>query len=142
VMHENVTHNRRYAKFRDFAEAVLGFLRKTVPRRFNEFSSSITDNFRVIDPKDFRILAWHRYIYQTNVADYPSWQAWLKDRRPPLLMLWGRYDPSFALAEAQAYRRDVPDAEVHILDAGHFALDEKVDEAATLIRDFLAKRMI
>ena len=57
VMHENVTHNRRYAKFRDFAEAVLEFLRKTVPRRFNEFSSSITDNFRVIDPKDFRILA-------------------------------------------------------------------------------------
>ncbi len=57
VMHENVTHNRRYAKFRDFAEAVLGFLRKTVPRRFNEFSSSITDNFRVINPKDFRILA-------------------------------------------------------------------------------------
>jgi pimeloyl-ACP methyl ester carboxylesterase len=57
-------------------------------------------------------------------------------------VLWGRYDPSFTLAEAQAYRRDVPDAEVHILDAGHFALDAKVDEAATLIRDFLAKRMI
>jgi transposase len=57
VMHENVTHNRRYAKFRDFAEAVLGFLRETVPRRFDEFSSTITDNFRVIDPKDFRILA-------------------------------------------------------------------------------------
>ena len=57
VMHENVTHNRRYAKFRDFAEAVLGFLRETVPRQFDEFSSSITDNFRVIDPKDFRILA-------------------------------------------------------------------------------------
>ncbi len=45
------------AKFRDFAEAVLGFLHKTVPQRFDEFSSSITDNFRVIDPKDFRILA-------------------------------------------------------------------------------------
>ena len=57
VMNENVTHNRRYAKFRDFAEAVLGFLRETVPRRFDEFSSTITDNFRVIDPKDFRILA-------------------------------------------------------------------------------------
>ncbi len=57
VMHENVTHNRCYAKFRDFAEAVLGFLRKTVPQRFDEFSSTITDNFRVIDPKDFRILA-------------------------------------------------------------------------------------
>ncbi len=57
VMHENVTHNKCYAKFRDFAEAVLGFLRKTVPERFDEFSSSITDNFRVINPKDFRILA-------------------------------------------------------------------------------------
>jgi len=57
VMHENVTHNKCYAKFRDFAEVVLGFLRKTVPQRFDEFSSTITDNFRVIDPKDFRILA-------------------------------------------------------------------------------------
>jgi pimeloyl-ACP methyl ester carboxylesterase len=81
------------------------------------------------------------FDYQTNVADYPIWQAWLKDHRPPLLVLWGRYDPSFALAETQAYQRDVP-AEVHILDAGHFALDEKVDEAATLIRDFLARRKI
>ncbi|MGO9421619.1 alpha/beta fold hydrolase [Roseiarcus sp.] len=82
------------------------------------------------------------FDYQTNVAAYPSWQAWLKDRRPPLLVLWGKYDPSFALAGAEAYRRDVPDAEVHILDAGHFALDEKVDEAAALIREFLAKRKI
>ena len=46
-----------YAKFRDFAEAVLGFLRETVPQRFDEFSSTITDNFRVIDPKEFQILA-------------------------------------------------------------------------------------
>ena len=53
-------------------------------------------------------------------------------------MLWGRYDPSFALAEALAYRRDVPNAEVHVLDAGHFARDEKVDEAAALVRAFLA----
>ena len=82
------------------------------------------------------------FDYQTNVADYPSWQAWLKQRRPPLLVLWGKYDPSFALAEAEAYRRDVPDAEVHLLDAGHFALDEKVDQAAALIRDFLARRNI
>ena len=57
VMHENVTHNKTYAKFRDFADAVLGFLRRTVPQRFDEFSSTITDNFRVINPKDFRILA-------------------------------------------------------------------------------------
>jgi pimeloyl-ACP methyl ester carboxylesterase len=82
------------------------------------------------------------YDYQMNVAAYPSWQAWLRTHRPPLLVLWGRYDPSFALAEAEAYRRDVPDAEIHVLDAGHFALDEKVDVAATLIRGFLEKRHI
>jgi len=81
------------------------------------------------------------FDYRTNVAAYPSWQAWLKEHRPPPLFLWGKYDPSFALAGAEAYRRDVPDADVHILDAGHFALDEKVDEAAALIRDFLAKRI-
>ena len=54
VMHETFTDKRRYAKFRDCGEAVLGFLRKTVRRRFIEFSSSSTDNFRVIDPKDLR----------------------------------------------------------------------------------------
>ena len=82
------------------------------------------------------------FDYQTNVAAYPSWQAWLRERRPPLLLLWGKYDPSFALAGAEAYRRDVPNAQVHILEAGHFALDEQVDEAASMIRDFLAKRNI
>ncbi len=82
------------------------------------------------------------FSYQTNVAAYPAWQDWLKRHHPPLLVLWGKYDPSFALAGAEAYRRDVPDAEIHILDAGHFALDEKVDEAAALIRAFLAKQKI
>ena len=57
VMPENVARNKTYAKVRDFADAVLGFLRRTVPQRFDEFSSTITDNFRVINPKDFRILA-------------------------------------------------------------------------------------
>ncbi|WP_342708248.1 alpha/beta hydrolase [Bradyrhizobium sp. B124] len=82
------------------------------------------------------------YDYQTNVASYASWQDWLKRHHPPLLVLWGKYDPSFALPGAEAYKRDVPDAEVHMLDGGHFALDEAVDEAATLIRAFLAKRGI
>jgi pimeloyl-ACP methyl ester carboxylesterase len=80
------------------------------------------------------------YDYQTNVASYPSWQAWMRQHRPPMLVVWGRYDPSFALGGAAAYQADVPDAEIHILDAGHFALDEKVDEVAALIRGFLAKQ--
>jgi pimeloyl-ACP methyl ester carboxylesterase len=67
----------------------------------------------------------------------PEWQAWLRQHQPPLLVAWGRYDPSFLTAEAEAYRRDVPDAEVHVLDAGHFALDEQPDQVAALTRGFL-----
>jgi pimeloyl-ACP methyl ester carboxylesterase len=77
------------------------------------------------------------YDYRTNVASYPAWQAWLREHQPPLLVMWGRYDPSFLAAEAEAYRRDVPDAEVHLLDAGHFALDEQPDQIAELTRAFL-----
>lgn len=78
--------------------------------------------------------------YQSNVAAYPAWQAWLREHKPPMLVVWGKWDPSFPVGGAAAYKRDVPDAEVHMLDAGHFALDEKVDEVATLIRAFLAKQ--
>jgi pimeloyl-ACP methyl ester carboxylesterase len=78
------------------------------------------------------------YDYQTNVASYPRWQAWLRQHRPPTLVLWGRYDASFTVAGATAYASDVPDAEIHLLDAGHFAMDEKLDEVAELTRHFLA----
>jgi pimeloyl-ACP methyl ester carboxylesterase len=77
------------------------------------------------------------YDYRTNVASYPAWQDWLRQHQPRLLVLWGRYDPSFQVEEAEAYRRDVPAAEVHILDAGHFALDEQPDAIADLTRAFL-----
>ncbi len=78
------------------------------------------------------------YDYRTNVASYPAWQEWMRHHRPPMLVTWGKYDPSFALAGASAYLRDVPEAEVHLLNAGHFALDESVDEIAVLMRHFLA----
>jgi pimeloyl-ACP methyl ester carboxylesterase len=78
------------------------------------------------------------YDYRSNVAAYPSWQAWMRKTQPRLLVIWGRYDPSFDLSEPEAYRRDVPKAEVHVLDAGHFALDTKADEIADLIRRFTA----
>ena len=81
------------------------------------------------------------YDYRTNVASYPAWQAWLKAHHPRTLVVWGRYDPSFQVAEAEAYRRDVPDAEIHILDAGHFALDDKPEEIAALVRGFLDRSL-
>lgn len=80
------------------------------------------------------------FDYQTNVKSYPAWQKWLRDHQPPLLVVWGKYDPSFTVAGAQAYQRDVPGAEVHILDAGHFALDEKADEVISLTDAFMARQ--
>lgn len=77
------------------------------------------------------------YDYRSNVAAYPKWQEWMRAYHPRLLVLWGKYDPSFDLSEAEAYRRDVPDAEVHILEAGHFALDTAADQIAERVRGFL-----
>ncbi len=77
------------------------------------------------------------YDYRTNVEAYPKWQAWMRERQPHLLVIWGRYDLSFDLSEPEAYRRDVPKAHVHVLDAGHFALDTAADEIAALVGDFV-----
>jgi pimeloyl-ACP methyl ester carboxylesterase len=77
------------------------------------------------------------YNYRTNVESYPKWQAWMRERQPRLLVVWGKHDPSFDISEPEHYRKDVPDAQVHILDAGHFALDTKADEIAALVRDFM-----
>jgi pimeloyl-ACP methyl ester carboxylesterase len=99
-----------------------------------------TDEFAALSrPGQTKIQADLFYDYQTNVASYPGWQAWLRAHHPKMLVLWGKYDPSFVIAGAVAYKEDVPDAEIHILDAGHFALDEKVDEISRLIRAFLEK---
>src|ERR1700734_2387922 len=73
------------------------------------------------------------YDYRTNVASYPAWQAWLHEHKPPTLVIWGRNDPSFIAPGAEAFNRDLPNAEIHPLDAGHFALDEKNDEIALLM---------
>lgn len=63
--------------------------------------------------------------YHRNVQRYPAWQAWLREHRPPALIVWGRNDAFFPAAGAKAYRRDLPDAELHLLDTGHFALEEE-----------------
>jgi len=80
------------------------------------------------------------YDYRTNVASYPKWQAYLREQRPPTLVVWGNHDPSFTVAGAVALGADVPEAEVHLLSAGHFALDEAAPQIADLIRSFFAAR--
>jgi len=77
------------------------------------------------------------YDYRTNVDAYPKWQAWTREKQPRLLVIWGKYELSFDPSEPEAYRRDVPKAEVHVVDGGHFALDTAADHIAQLVRDFM-----
>jgi pimeloyl-ACP methyl ester carboxylesterase len=75
--------------------------------------------------------------YHSNVDRYPQWQRYLREHRPPTLILWGRNDAFFTEAGARAYLRDVPDAELHLLDTGHFALEDQLPEIAPRIATFL-----
>jgi pimeloyl-ACP methyl ester carboxylesterase len=75
--------------------------------------------------------------YQNNPPNYPQWQAWLRARQPRLLAIWGKNDPFFVPAGAEAYRNDVPSADVVLLDTGHFALEEEADEIAFRINDLM-----
>ncbi|HYO82013.1 MAG TPA: alpha/beta hydrolase [Bryobacteraceae bacterium] len=79
--------------------------------------------------------------YRSNVALYPAFQAYFREHRPPLLAVWGRHDPAFIPAGAEAYRKDPPEAEVHLLDAGHFALETHCREIAAHVRDFLRRKL-
>jgi pimeloyl-ACP methyl ester carboxylesterase len=77
------------------------------------------------------------YDYRTNVDAYPKWQAWMQKTQPKLLVLWGKHDLSFDPGEPERYRKDVPNAKVYVLEAGHFALDTKADEISMLVREFM-----
>ena len=90
-------------------------------------------------PGQARIQADLIYDYQTNLAAYPQWQAWLKQHQLPTLVVWGKYDPAFIEPGAHAFRRDLPSAEVHVLDGGHFVMDTKLDDVAAITRTFLRK---
>ncbi|WOO86237.1 putative hydrolase [Vanrija pseudolonga] len=79
------------------------------------------------------------YDYRNNVGLYPQFQAWLRDSRVPVLAVWGAGDEIFVPAGAEAFKRDAADAEVHLLDGGHFLLETHVDEVAALIRAFLER---
>lgn len=77
------------------------------------------------------------FDYHTNLDRYPQWQAWLREHTPPTLITWGRNDPFFPEPGALAYLDDAPDAELHVFDTGHFALEECLPEIAPLIADFV-----
>ncbi|MGA8037452.1 MAG: alpha/beta hydrolase [Candidatus Acidiferrales bacterium] len=97
-----------------------------------------TDEFYFLNrPGEADIQSDLFYDYRTNVTSYPSWQAWMQKTQPKLMVIWGKYESSFDASEPEAYRRDVPTAEIHIVDGGHFALDTAADEIAYLVRNFM-----
>ena len=76
--------------------------------------------------------------YASNVALYPEFQAYFRKHRPPFLAVWGKNDPFFLPPGAEAFRRDLPDADIRFFDTGHFALETHAREIADTIRVFLA----
>ena len=97
-----------------------------------------TDEYRFLSaPGQAQIQTDLFYDYRTNVEAYPKWQAWLQKTQPRLLVVWGKHDPSFDIGEPERYRKDVSNAQVYVLDAGHFALDTKADEVAALVSELM-----
>jgi len=81
------------------------------------------------------------YDYRTNLPLYPRIQAWFRAQRPPTLVVWGANDQIFPAVGAHPFKRDLPDAEMHLLDTGHFALEDKLDVMVPLIRSFLDRKI-
>jgi pimeloyl-ACP methyl ester carboxylesterase len=79
--------------------------------------------------------------YRTSVTQYPVWQQYLRTWKPPTLVVWGKNDPIFTPEGAEAFRRDVPETEIHLLDTGHFALEEDVDRIVAQMKGFFARRV-
>jgi pimeloyl-ACP methyl ester carboxylesterase len=82
------------------------------------------------------------YDYRTNLELYPQFQKFLRERQPPTLIVWGKNDVIFPAEGARAYLKDLPRAELHLLDTGHFALEDRGEEIARLMRDFLGRTFV
>jgi pimeloyl-ACP methyl ester carboxylesterase len=97
------------------------------------------DNYYLTRPGNDEIQLDLFLDYASNVALYPAWQRYFRASRPPLLAVWGKNDPFFLPAGAEAFKRDIPDADIRFLDTGHFALETHVEEVATAIGEFLTQ---
>ncbi len=95
------------------------------------------DEFYFARPNMYEIQLDLLLDYRTNVDMYPAFQRYLREHQPPVLAIWGRNDGFFLPAGAEAFKRDVPAADVHFLDTGHFALETNAADIATAIRAFL-----
>jgi pimeloyl-ACP methyl ester carboxylesterase len=147
----NLTGLAPYWEDREAAEpAVRGFLELeatrsqylegvTEPESVNPDSWTLDQHFVDLPGRD-QVMLDLIYDYTSNVALYPQWHAYLREHQPPTLITWGANDQFFVAAGARAYLADAPDAELHLLDTGHFALATHADEIAELIAAFHARK--
>jgi pimeloyl-ACP methyl ester carboxylesterase len=103
--------------------------------------SYLFDQSKLDRPGNDKIQLALFYDYRNNPPLYPAWHKYLREKKPPVLVVWGKNDPVFAPTGAEAFSKDVPQAELHLLDTGHFALEEDGAEIAQIIRAFLAKNI-
>lgn len=99
------------------------------------------DDFYLARPGNDEIQLDLLLDYRSNFALYDTIQAYLRQRQPPVLAVWGKNDPFFIPPGAEAFKRDVPSADVRFVDSGHFALETHASEIAAAMRDFLAKHV-
>ena len=114
--------------------------RRSDPTRVDP-AAWVYDQARLDRPGNVEIQLDLFYDYRTNVDLYPRFQEFFRERKPPTLIVWGANDKIFPAQGAHPYRRDLPDAEFHLLDTGHFALEDKGAEIAALMRDFLDRKV-
>ena len=99
------------------------------------------DDFYLARPGNDEIQLDLLLDYQSNVALYDTIQTYLREHRPPVLAVWGKNDPFFIPAGAEAFKRDVPSADIRFVDSGHFALETHAREIGTAMREFLGKHI-
>ena len=118
------------------------YLRDVAPERRDIMSpdSWTLDLSFLRTEKDQKIQVQLYQDYQTNIDRYPVWQALMRKRQFPALIVWGRNDPAFIAPGAEAYLRDLPKAELHLIDAGHFAVEEQAPLIAGYILAFMRRR--
>ena len=99
------------------------------------------DDFYLARPGNDEIQLDLLLDYQSNVELYGTIQAYLREHRPPVLAVWGKNDPFFIPPGAEAFKRDVPSADIRFVDSGHFALETHAREIGTAMREFLGKHI-
>ncbi len=99
------------------------------------------DQFFLDRPGNTEIQLVLLYDYQNNVKLYPNWQEYFRTYQPPALVVWGKNDVFFGPDGAWAFQKDLKDSEVHLLDTGHFPLEEELETSANLIKQFLGERL-